>query len=147
MLSAFSEAGAEFLIVGAHALAVHARPRATGHLDLWIRATAKNASRVWSALEAFGAPLEGVSQKDLSSPGVVVQIGFPPRRIDILTSISGVEFDAAWRGRVMVDLGDQVVPVIGHEELVLNKRATGRLQDLADLEALGEADAHAPEET
>ena len=94
MLSALSDAGAEYLLVGAHALAAHGRPRATGDLDLWVRATPQNARRVWSALLEFGAPLDGITVEDLSTPDVVFQIGLPPSRIDLLTSISGVEFDA-----------------------------------------------------
>lgn len=85
MLSALCDAEAEFLVVGAHALAAHELPRATQDLDLWIRATPDNAARVWSALASFGAPLQGLTQDDFARPGVVFQIGLPPYRIDILT--------------------------------------------------------------
>jgi len=138
MLSALREVGAEFLVVGAHALAIHGRPRATGDLDLWVRPTPENAARVWSALANFGAPLDSITVDDLTRPDVVFQIGLAPRRIDILTSISAVEFSEAWGSRVTVPIGDLTVPVLGREALIANKRAVGRLQDLADLEALGE---------
>lgn len=138
MLSALHGVGAEFLVVGAHALAIHGRPRATGDLDLWARPTPENAERVWRALADFGAPLDSITVEDLTRPDVVFQIGVAPRRIDILTSISGVEFSEAWGSRVTVPIGDLTVPVLGREALIANKRAVGRLQDLADLEALGE---------
>jgi hypothetical protein len=95
MLSALSVAGADYLLIGAYALAAHGRPRATGDLDIWLRPTRDNASRVWTALVQFGAPLHEISQDDLSEPDVVFQIGIPPGRIDLLTSISGVEFENA----------------------------------------------------
>jgi len=138
MLSALREVRAEFLVVGAHALAVHGRPRATGDLDLWVRPSAENAARVWRALADFGAPLDSITVDDLARPDVVFKIGVAPRRIDILASISGVEFSDAWGGRLTVPIGDLTVPVLGRAALIANKRAVGRLQDLADLEALGE---------
>lgn len=137
MLSALSAAGAEFLVVGAHALAAHGVPRATGDLDLWVRASAENAERVWEALEQFGAPLHDLTTDDLARPDVVFQIGVVPQRIDLLTSITGVTFDNAWKNRVLVEIGDLEVPVLGRSELVRNKRAVGRTRDLADLEELG----------
>ncbi len=136
MLSALREADAEFLIVGAHAMAVHGRPRATGDLDIWVRPTPENAERVWAALEVFGPPLHELSKDDLSTPDVVFQIGLPPSRIDLLTSISGVEFHVAWDGRVAVDVGNVEVMVIGRDELIQNKRAVGRPRDIADVAEL-----------
>jgi hypothetical protein len=136
MLSALSGAGAQFLVIGAHALAVHGVPRATGDLDLWVNATPDNASRVWEALSGYGAPLADLALDDLSSPDVVFQIGVSPRRIDILTSISGVEFHEAWSTREIVDLDGLAVPIIGRALLIQNKRAVGRTRDLADIEAL-----------
>jgi len=102
LLAALVHANARFLVVGAHALAVHGVPRATGDLDVWIARDSTNAERVWTALVRFGAPVGaiGVDQSDLTHPDRVVQIGLPPRRIDILTAISGVEFDEAWPERV-----------------------------------------------
>jgi len=138
MLSALSAAGAEFLVVGAHALAAHGVPRATGDLDLWVRASAENAERVWEALEQFGAPLHDLTIEDLARPDVVFQIGVVPQRIDLLTSITGVRFDDAWANRVLVEIGELEVPVLGRSELVRNKRAVGRTRDLADIAELGE---------
>jgi hypothetical protein len=140
LLAALLGAGARFLVVGAHAMALHGVPRATGDLDVWIDRDATNAERVWAALMRFGAPVAamGVSQDDMTRPDMVVQIGLPPRRIDILTSISGVAFGEAWAGRVTHEVAGLAVPFLGRAELVRNKRATGRTKDQADLEALGE---------
>jgi len=140
LLAALLAADARFLIVGAHALAVHGVPRATGDLDVWIPLDLTNVDRVFSALIRFGAPMAamGVSRDDFARPDMVVQIGLPPRRIDILTSISGVRFDEAWPARVTHDVSGLAVPFLGRAALVRNKRATGRTKDRADLEALGE---------
>jgi hypothetical protein len=140
ILAALLEAGARFLVVGAHALAVHGVPRATGDLDVWVDREGDNADRVWAALVRFGAPLQavGVSRDDLRRGDEVVQIGLPPRRIDILTSLSGVEFGDAWVERRTHEVSGMAVPFLGRASLVRNKRATGRTRDLADLEALGE---------
>lgn len=136
MLSALSDAGAEYLIVGAHALAAHGYPRATGDLDIWVKPSPGNAARVWQAIEAFGAPLTNLSQDDLTTDDLVFQIGVAPSRIDILTGISGVGFDEAWAGRVTVRLAERDVPVLGREALIRNKRAAGRPRDLADVAEL-----------
>ena len=138
LLRALLGADARFLVVGAHALAVHGVPRATGDLDVWIDASPANARRVWTALEEFGAPLDAVAIRleDLVQPDRVVQIGLPPRRIDLLTRISGVGFAEAWDSRVIHEVEALPVPFIGRSDLVRNKRATGRTKDLADIEAL-----------
>ena len=136
MLSALSAAGAEFLIVGAHALAAHGHPRATGDLDLWVRPTPENADHVWSALQAFGAPLFDLTKADLVSPAVVFQIGVPPCRIDILTEISGVRFEDAWGRRMILRIEEQDLPFISREDLLVNKRAAGRAKDLGDIASL-----------
>ena len=136
MLSALSEAGAEFLIVGAHALAAHGVPRATGDLDIWVRPTSTNARRVLRALAAFGAPLHDLTLEDLTKSDTVFQIGVPPSRVDILTGITGVRFDDAWPRRVALDLEGTAVSVIGRADFIANKRATGRLKDLADVDGL-----------
>lgn len=133
MLSALSEAGADYLIVGAYALAAHGHPRATGDIDVWVRATPENARRVWIALQAFGAPLFDLTVEDLRTPGVVFEIGVPPFRIDILTEISGVDFDGAWPRRAMFNVLGRDLPFIGRRDLIANKRAAGRPRDLADL--------------
>ena len=131
-------AGARFMVVGAHALAVHGFPRATGDLDLWIGPGDDNARRVMAALVRFGAPVQslGISEDDLRTPGMVVQIGLPPRRIDVLTRATGVEFEAAWSTRVLHRVGEVQVPFISRDMLIANKRATGRPRDLADIAAL-----------
>ena len=98
MLAALSAAGADFLVVGAYALAAHGRPRATGDLDLLVRATPANARRVWAALQTFGAPLDDLTLDDLTSSDLVYQIGVAPTRIDLLTGLTGVGFDEAWVG-------------------------------------------------
>ena len=138
LLVGLHRAGARFLVVGAHAMAVHGVPRSTGDLDVWIECTEENAARAWVALCDFGAPVEalGVIREDLLRPGTVIQLGLPPRRIDLLTRITGVEFDAAWRGRVEQVLDGCAIPYLGRSELIANKRATGRAQDLVDVMVL-----------
>ena len=123
-------------MVGAYALALHGRPRATGDLDVWVDATPENAPRVLRALAAFGAPLDDIAEADLSRPGVVVQLGVPPGRIDILTNLTGLTFEEAWPGRVRHGFGDAQVDFIGRDSFVRNKRATGRAKDLGDIEGL-----------
>ncbi len=136
LLAAFLRAEVRFLVVGAYAFAVHARPRATGDLDVWIEPTAENASRAMVALQAFGAPLHQVSEQDFTQPDIVFQIGVAPRRIDLLTGLTGITFDEAWADRTEHAIGDLVVPFLGRATLIRNKRATGRPQDLADLSYL-----------
>jgi len=138
LLELFDAHSVEYLIVGGYALAFHGHPRFTGDLDLWIRPTRANAEKVLAALDAFGFGDVDVSVKDLTEPGRVVQLGVPPFRIDFMTSIDGVEWDEADRGRHLAAIGENAVPVIGKREFIQNKRACGRLKDLADLEALGE---------
>lgn len=141
VLRALVDAQARFLVVGAHALAVHGVPRATMDLDVWVEPSEANAERVWDALVRFGAPLKdlGIRREDFSRSGTVVQLGLPPQRIDLLTGISGVpDFEAAYAHRVMRTIAECQVPFIGRAELIDNKRATGRLKDQADVEALGE---------
>ena len=136
MLSALSEEGVEFLVVGAYALAAHGIPRATGALDIWVRSSESNAERCFSALRRFGAPLGDLTRSDLTAQGTVFQIGVAPNRIDLLTSIDAVAFDEAWTSRITVRIEGLDVPVIGREYLLRNKRATGRPRDLADVERI-----------
>ncbi len=142
MIHALIVEGAEFVLVGAHAMAVHGVPRATGDIDLFIRPTRENAERVLKALLRFGAPVSqhGLTLEDLESPGNVYQIGLPPRRIDLLTSISGVDFEEAWSTKVVVERDGMAIGVINRAALVANKRASGRTKDLLDLELLAEAE-------
>jgi hypothetical protein len=137
LLLEFNAAGVEFLVVGAHALAAHGHVRATKDLDLWIRPSDTNAPRVLTALTRFGAPLHDLSVTDLSRPGLVFQIGIPPVRVDLITAIDGVLFEDAWPDRMEAVFGTMKVPVISRLHLIANKRASGRLQDLADIERLG----------
>jgi hypothetical protein len=136
LLRAFIAADVRFLVVGAYALAVHGRPRATGDLDIWIDATLDNAHRVLQALEDFGAPLAEISEADFAALGVVYQIGVPPGRIDILTELTGITFAEAWPDRLRRSFGDIEVDFIGRAAFVRNKRATGRSKDLGDIEGM-----------
>lgn len=122
-----------YMIVGGYALAAHGLPRATGDLDAWIWTDSANADRLLVALDVFGFGGIGIGHDDLTSDDCVVQLGYPPYRIDLLTRISGVDFDVAWTRHLEVVLGGVVVPFIGREDLIANKRATGRPQDVADV--------------
>ena len=118
VLGALSASGARFLVIGAHAMAVHGVPRGTQDLDVWIDPGTENVERVWCGLAAFGAPLDalGVTREDLRRPGTVVQLGLPPNRIDLLTAISGIpEFETAWAERVEHPFGGRQVPFIGRD--------------------------------
>ena len=138
VLAAFDEHGVDFVVVGAHALAAHGIVRATGDIDLFVRCSPENARRVFSALVAFGAPIaaHGISVADFELPDNVYQIGLPPRRIDVLTSISGVSFDEAWGSRIAVQMGGVDVHVLGREAMIRNKRCAARPKDLIDAESL-----------
>jgi hypothetical protein len=130
--------GAEFVLIGGHAVAFHGHPRATKDLDVFVRPSAENARRVFEALARFGAPLAGlkISIDDFASSGQTVQLGMPPLRIDVLTRIEGISFDDAVREAGSFPLAGQQIPVIGLDALLANKRAAGRPQDLADVDAL-----------
>ena len=136
MLRELSDHHVEYLVVGAIALAVHGIPRATGDIDIWVNATPENAQRVYRALEAFGAPLEGLSQDDFTGVDMVFQIGVVPLRIDILTAVDGVSFDEAWADKIVVDFDGLPMSVLSKKLMIQNKRASGRLKDRLDLEAL-----------
>ena len=136
LLRAFVDAEVRFLIVGAYALALHGRPRATGDLDLWIDATPENAGRVMRGLASFGAPIAEISAADLAREGVTYQIGVPPGRIDILTELTGITFAKAWTDRLRRPFGDIEVDFIGRASFIRNKRATGRPKDLGDIEGM-----------
>ena len=138
ILSAFSDGGVEYLLVGAYALAAHGLVRGTGDIDLWVRPTDENADRVHRALVVFGAPSEQFEAEDFMRPDSVVQLGVPPLRIDILTTISGVEFSEAWERRTTAELDGIEVPVLSREHLVANKRAANRPKDRLDLRWLEE---------
>jgi len=126
----------EYVVVGGHAVAFHGHPRFTGDIDFLIRTTPENVSRVLAVLNAFGFGNLGIVEQDLLDRGRILQLGQPPNRIDVLTSISGVDFDSAWEKRVQTLMDDQPVALLGWDELIRNKRAAGRQKDLADLEKL-----------
>jgi hypothetical protein len=139
LLTALNAADARYLLVGGHAVGLFARPRATKDFDLWIEPSADNAARVVAALRAFGAPIDGIREADFASKGTGFRMGSPPYRIELLTEISGVEFEAAWPRREEHDLDGVRCHVIAREDLVANKRSAGRPQDLADVRALERA--------
>lgn len=141
LVLALQENGVRFVIVGAHAMAAHGVPRATGDLDILVAPEAENAARLLRALTSFGAPLasHGVSARDFEEPGTIYQIGLPPRRIDLMTSISGVAFDEAERTRITIEIEGLSLPILGRRQLLANKRASGRPKDRLDVELLGES--------
>ena len=139
LLLAFNANQVEYLIVGAHALAAYGHVRATKDLDVWIRPSDENSERVLKAITEFGAPLGGLTKADLTTTGTIFQIGIEPLRIDVITEIDGVDFADAWPERLSAKFGGVAVFVISKHHLIANKKKTGRLQDLADVEKL-EAD-------
>lgn len=126
----------EYLVVGGYAFALHAHPRYTGDLDVFVRPSNDNAQRIINALADFGFEIAPLTWKDFAVDGRVVQLGFPPLRIDIMTSIDGVAFEEAWERKVESRYGSQKVYFISRGHLIANKRASGRKQDLLDLESL-----------
>ncbi len=136
MLSLLLENNVEFLLIGAYALAVHGFPRATGDIDIFVKPDSKNAQFVFKTLDEFGAPLDGVSASDFEKPGIILQIGVAPRRIDIITEIDGLTFEEASEGKEIVEIEELKIPVISKLNLIRNKRATGRDKDRIDAENL-----------
>jgi len=126
----------KYCIVGSFALAIHAKPRYTKDLDIFVEPTKENVERIIVALKEFGFELENLSGKDFTNKNQVVQLGYEPVRIDILTSLTGCTFDEVWGNRIELPYGKTKTYFIGKEQLIKNKRATGRMQDLADLEWL-----------
>jgi predicted nucleotidyltransferase len=136
MLQCLSDEGVEFLLVGAYALAAHGYPRATMDIDVWVMPSPDNAAAVLRALERFGAPSQGLTREDLQKEDTIFQIGVAPRRIDIITGASGLNFaeTLARSSKITIEGIDLRIPSI--EDLIRNKRASGRTKDLADIEAL-----------
>ena len=132
MLSIFNEENVEYLLIGAYALAAYGNPRATKDMDLWVLCSAENSDRIVRALQRFGTPSGDVLNQDFIRPGITLQIGVPPRRIDVVTEIDGVSFAEAYRNRLMIEVDGVKVPVIGRQDLLTNKKAAGRPQDVAD---------------
>ena len=133
MLSCLKGEGADFIIVGAYALAAHGLPRATGDIDIWVRNSPENARKIMCALMRFGAPLSDLSEDDFIAPDLVVQLGVEPCRIDLLTGIDGVGFDEAWQNKVNITVDDLEIYVLSKEDLLRNKVATGRDKDQYDI--------------
>jgi hypothetical protein len=138
LLALFKEHKIEYMIVGAYALAFHGAPRYTGDIDILVKPDPLNAQRIMAALNKFGFGLAGLKAEDFETPDKVIQLGVPPVRVDIVTSITGVSCQEAFSGRVEGKYGDISVYYIGRQQFISNKRALGRKKDLADLEALGE---------
>lgn len=136
ILLSLLEEKVEFLLIGAYALAAYGYPRATKDIDIWLHAGEQNAPRILSALRRFGAPLEQTTAGDFLQEGTVLQIGVAPKRIDLTTKIDGVRFEDAYLRKTMVDIEGMRVPLISKEDLVANKLASGRPQDLVDVEFL-----------
>jgi hypothetical protein len=128
--------GVRALIVGAHAVAFHAKPRFTKDIDILVEPSRDNAERLLEALADFGFGEAGLTVEDFNAPGRVVQLGYAPNRVDLLTAIDGVDFDSAWRGRVAGRYGAVAVSYLGRAELIRNKSAAGRPQDQLDLALL-----------
>lgn len=127
----------EYMIVGAYALAFHGAPRYTGDLDIFVKPDPENARRIVSALNDFGFGSTNLSHSDFVVEDRVIQLGYPPVRIDLMTSLTGISWEEADLGKVEGKYGDVRVYFIGREQLIKNKKALGRKKDLADLEAIG----------
>jgi hypothetical protein len=138
LLELFNEHKIEYMIVGAYALAYHGAPRFTGDIDIFVKPSIENAERILLALADFGFGSLNLKKEDFQNPDSVVQLGVPPVRIDIITSLTGVTWEEADQGKVEGLYGDESVHFLGKEQYIANKRAIGRKKDLADLEALGE---------
>jgi len=138
LLKLFNAQNVEYVIVGGYALAYHGAPRFTGDLDLFVKPDIKNAQRIVAALDAFGFASLDIKADDLTKPDQVLQLGQPPVRIDLITSLTGANWEDVWSHKTGGKYGDVPVHYIGLEQLLANKRATGRPRDLADLERLGE---------
>ena len=138
LLELFNAHKVEYMIVGAYALAFHGTPRYTGDIDIFVRPESINAQRIMAALDEYGFGSVGLTVSDFESPDKVVQLGVPPVRVDIITSITGVSWEDAFTGRAEGKYGNIPVYFIGREQFISNKRALGRKRDFADLEALGE---------
>lgn len=138
LLQLFNEQKVKYLVVGGYALAFHGAPRFTGDIDLWVRTSIKNADKIINALNDFGFGSLGINKEDLTQNDQVLQLGYPPVRIDIMTSIDGVDFDEAFNNSLITNYGDIEIKIISKDDFIKNKRATGRHKDLADIEALGE---------
>jgi len=132
LFNTFNDCHVEYLVIGAHAVMFHTRPRFTKDLDVWVNPTMVNAKKVWAALKQFGAPLKGVGAGDFTDRQMVYQVGVDPNRIDVMMGTPGLEFEEAWANRVESTYGGVRIAIIGRGELIRTKRATGRPQDVLD---------------
>ncbi len=136
ILQLLAEENVKFILVGAYALAAHGDPRATMDMDLWIMPSLDNAEAVLRALKRFGAPLEELTIADLQKEDTVFQIGVAPRRIDLITGVSGLQFEKAFAHSLEIDIEGIKIHILSVDDLIQNKNATGRIKDLADVEVL-----------
>lgn len=136
LLSILNEAQVRYLVVGGYAVIEHTEPRYTKDIDIWVSPTRDNAERVYASLKQFGAPLSNITIEDFTNPGIVYQMGRPPARIDVLTGLTGLDFESAWSNRVEGSYGEVRTQFLSIEDLIINKRAAGRPQDLMDVESL-----------
>lgn len=135
-VESLNAAKAKYVIVGGYAVAFHGHPRFTGDIDIFVEATAENAERIVSAIDFFGFKSLGLTTQDFINPDNIVQFGYPPNRIDVLTKIDGVTFAEVWDNRKMAELDGQPVAFIDKQHLIQNKKASGRDKDLSDIAAL-----------
>jgi predicted nucleotidyltransferase len=136
MLQVLLDNGVKFLLVGAYAMGAHGYPRATGDIDIWVEPSAENSERIYRSMVAFGAPLHEIDETTFAKPDIVFQIGVAPRRIDIITAISGVGFNDAYQQRQIVEMEGLSIPILSLGDLIRNKRATGRDKDRLDADQL-----------
>lgn len=140
LLRLFADFQVSYLVVGGYAVIRYTEPRYTKDLDLWVEATPENSSRCYQALAAFGAPLGDVQPFDLVQEGYVFQMGVPPNRVDLLMNVRGLTFQDAWARRVVIDVEELLLPILCKEDVITSKIASGRPQDLIDVESLRQSE-------
>lgn len=136
MLHVLSDENVKFILIGAYAMAAHGYPRATMDIDIWIMPSPENADAVFKALQRFGAPLQNLTKEDLQTDGTIFQIGVAPRRVDIITGVSGLRFEETYQKSLLINIEGIDVRIPAIDDLICNKQATGRAKDMADVEAL-----------
>jgi hypothetical protein len=136
ILQLLLEEQVDFILVGAYALGAHGYPRATGDIDIWVKADEINSINIYKALERFGAPVDQITVNDFASEGIVFRIGVTPRRIDIITRIDGVSFDEADEDKIIVEVENLKLPILSFDKLIQNKLSTGRERDELDVKLL-----------
>jgi len=136
ILQLLLEEQVDFILVGAYALGAHGYPRATGDIDIWVKADEINSINIYKALERFGAPVDQITVNDFASEGIVFRIGVTPRRIDIITRIDGVSFDEADEDKIIVEVEELKLPILSFDKLIQNKLSTGRERDELDVKLL-----------